>query len=116
MELLSGYLVELIFLVISVLAGLFYNTVRNYIKDKKGIDIGDYFNYSAIPDALTYGEKRAKEIVGDRVDSTEFKNETINNALKFMNSQFPKWLKEYGITEENLKDWVETKYEEKMGD
>ena len=37
------------------------------------------------------------------VSEVEFKNEAINSAIDFMTSQFPVWLKEYGITEENLK-------------
>lgn len=114
MEVLTGYLIEMIFAALIVLAGLAWNTFRTYVKDKRGIDLGQFFDITAIPDALSYGEKIAKEKVGDMVSELEFKNEAINSAIDFMTSQFPIWLKDYGITEENLKTWIEAEFEKRF--
>ena len=109
METLSAYLVEL-------LVGGFVFTalglLRSYLKEEHGIKLGKYLDMEAVTQALKYGKRKAKKEVGEHVDAVEFESKALQHAFVFINNQFPRWLKEYGIDADQIRDWLEAKYDD----
>lgn len=109
METLSEYLIELL---VSGFGLAIWGLLRSYLKKAHGIKLAEYLDMDAIGQALQYGKKQAKKKLGDQVDAVEFENEILQNAFVFLNNQFPRWLKEYGIDSNQVRMWLEARYED----
>ena len=104
MEVLSGYIIDILFAALLFLAqwGL-----RNYL----GVAIdGKVMEY--VRKGVRLGRKRAKKKLGNAVDEVDFDNEVINQAIQFVSSKIPKWLEKAGIDENFLRDLLESELEE----
>lgn len=112
MEFLPDYIMELLFAVITAIAGIAYAMLKKYMKKKWQIDIGDFLNNSEIEKAVYTEIKRVKKKFGDKLEDHEFENEVVENALNFIDEQFPNWVKEYGYTPETLEKYIRNKYAE----
>jgi len=104
MEILSSYIIDILFAAFLFLAqwGL-----RKYL----GVAVdGKVMEY--VRKGIKLGKKRAREKLGDLVDKIEFEKEVINQAVQFISSKIPGWLKMAGIDENYLRDLLESELEE----
>jgi hypothetical protein len=103
MEILSNYIVEMLF---AALAFLIQWGVRNYLGFQANSEVMRY-----IEKGIGYGKKAAKRRLGEAAGSVEFDNEVVDQAVKFVAARAPKWLKKAGITEGFLRELVEGELE-----
>lgn len=108
METLSEYLIELL---VSGFGLAAWGLLRSYLKKEHGLKLAEYLDMDAMRQALQYGKKQARKKLGDQVDAVEFENEALQNAFVFINNQFPRWLKEYGIDSDQVRKWLEARYD-----
>lgn len=116
MEALIDYGLEMVWIALTFFGGLVWYAVRNYLKTKTQIELGNFIDKVAIHDALVFGRKKVKENMMDMTNEIEHKNMVVEWAAEYMTRQFPKWLREYGASEEALKDWLETKFNKEVED
>lgn len=110
MELFTGYIVEMIWVVLLFFGGMAWRTIHGFFETQKKIDLARYLDMDAIPLALKRAKKEARKRIDKKATELDLKNETLNDALVFLNTQFPRWLKEYGVTNEALRHWLEVRY------
>ncbi len=106
MEILTAHLIEIFVGIIIALLTLAYNSLRTYLNDKTSIDIGPELMEEFVL-ALNYGKKRAIENAGDKIDSIEFENVLLNNAVEWMKKQNPIWLKDWNLDDEKVRERLE---------
>jgi len=99
MEILSNYIMEMLFAVLVFLAQW---GIRNYIGFKANSEVMKF-----IEKGIGYGKKAAKRSLSSTVGEIEFDNEVINQGVKFVAARAPKWLKKAGITTGCLRELVE---------
>ena len=109
---LTDYIVEMLATVVVILGGLAYNTVRTYIKDRWSVDFGRFLDEDAIVTALKAGKRQAKKKLGEAVSEAEFEKESLSFALYWLNNEFPQQLEKYDINPEQLRMWLEAKFDD----
>jgi len=103
MEILSNYIMEMLFAALVFLAQW---GVRNYLGFRANSEVMKF-----IEKGIGYGKKVTKRKFNSTVGEIEFDNEVIDQAVKFVAAHVPKWLKKAGITTGCLRELAEGKLE-----
>lgn len=105
MEILSNYIMEMLFAVLVFLAQW---GIRNYLR----------FGFQAnsevmklIEKGIGYGKRVAKHKLNSTIGEIEFDNEVIDQTVQFVASRAPEWLEKAGITTGFLRELVEGELE-----
>lgn len=105
MEMLMNYVVEMVMLGLVTLLLVLGKQYLGIQADGKIAEL--------IKQAVSYGEDAAKDKLGDFIDDVDFQNEVVEQAVNFIASNAPKYLKMAGITKEFLKNLVEAELKNK---
>ena len=103
MEILSNYIVEMLFAAIVFIAQW---AGRNYLGLQANGEV-----MKLIEKGIGYGKKAAKRRLGEAASSVEFDNEVVDQVVRFVATRAPKQLKKAGITEGFLRELVEGELE-----
>lgn len=109
METLAEYIVEIL---VAGFGAAILAFVKQYLSRRWQIDLADYLDMDEMEKAIKYGKKKAKQKLGDKADAVEFEQEALQKAFEFIYKQAPRWLREYGVDEDQVKQWLESKYDE----
>lgn len=109
---LAEYLTEIIMTAILVVGGFIWNNVREYFKEKWNLDFSKFLDEDGIVTALKAGKRHARKKLGVAVDDARFESEVLNFAMSWLNAEFPNQLKKYNATPEQLKKWLEAKFDD----
>lgn len=105
---------EILLTIITAIIGFVGFVIRSYLKTRTGIDIGKFLDEKGIPDALILAKKiihkklKEKELT---LSQLEFENQIVDDAFQMVKKKYPKWLKEYDISEQQLYEWILSKFQ-----
>ncbi|MDZ7711719.1 MAG: hypothetical protein U5L06_00700 [Rhodovibrio sp.] len=106
--LLAEYLVPIVATVLSVVVGWAIKQGADLIGINKSSQLVANLQ-GIVQQGVDYAEKRAKGIAtNSSIAAIEIENKKVADATNYVVSQAPKWLRQAGVTEDQVRQWVRT--------
>mgnify|MGYP006279170147 CR=1 FL=1 len=106
--LLSEYLIPLVATVLSIVVGWAIKQGADLIGINKSSQLVANLQ-GIVQQGVDYAEKRAKGLVAESdAAQLEVENKKVADASNYVLTQAPKWLRQAGVSEDQVRQWVRT--------
>lgn len=108
---MEGYLTNIIGAIAVFLVGTAIKMANSWLKENTDFKISQELK-GDILDGVRWGKRKAREELGEAMDQVSFDNKAIQKAYDYVRNNFPKRLKQAGVTEDALVSMIEAAMEE----
>jgi hypothetical protein len=106
--LLTEYLIPIIASVLSIVVGWAIKQGADLIGINKSSQLMQSLQ-GIVQQGVDYAEKRAKGLVAESgAAQIEVENKKVADASNYVLTQAPKWLRQAGVTDDQVRQWVRT--------
>jgi hypothetical protein len=106
--LLTEYLIPIVASVLSILVGWAIKQGADLIGINKSSQLVANL-HDVVRQGVDYAEKRAQGLVAESdAAQIEVENKKVRDASNYVLTQAPKWLRQAGVTDDQVRQWVRT--------